>query len=518
MRPGSDSRGSVWLLAGGVAALIVLLALPSFNEGGPEMDEGTLLAYPSFISELGLVPGRDFETFYGPGQPYLLAGLGEAFGLSLALERALGLSFQLVICLGVFALVLPVGRWTAAAAALAAALVLIGLGLQALAILGGLAALIAGLAILVPRFPRPGAPAPSSWWPELVAGLAAAAALTFRPDLAPAALLAGAPLLLWRSPGTPFGPPARGWLLGLVVGLVPLLAWLAVVGPDGLSRLFEDLTASRPGRRLPLPGLTTVEAGLLATTVVVLACSALGAVLRLRRDRYDADGRMLLAVALLLAALLPSMLQRADSAHIFPVAAIAVGLSPVVAFRLLDSGLRGWMKPLLALAGAIVVVGFAHAAEGALRGQATSIDESGSEVANDARSFRVSDPQAAADIRALVPEIRSRARPGDSIFVGPSDLTRTVYGDTFVYYLFDELEPASFYTELNPGTANGDASTLADELAAADMLLLTSRWEPDTNEAAEPGSAEAQRLVDERFCTVATAGSYELLVPCAAER
>jgi hypothetical protein len=75
--------------------------------------------------------------------------------------------------------------------------------------------------------------------------------------------------------------------------------------------------------------------------------------------------------------------------------------------------------------------------------------------------------------------------------------------------------PASFYTELNPGTANDEDSTLAEELGSADVLLLTDRWEPDTAEAGEPGSDAAQEVVDERFCTAAEAGYYEVLVPCS---
>ena len=509
-----------WLLAVLVALIVVILFLPSFDDAGPEMDEGVLVSYPSLIAEHGLVPGRDFETFYGPGQPYLLAGAGEIFGLSVGLARVSALIFQIALALAIYVIVLPAGRWVAAAGALAASLVMLLLGLQGLAIIGGLAALLCGLALLVARDPAPGRARPGDRTTgvisPLLAGLAAAAALTFRPDLAPAVLLSAAPLLLWRLPGVPLGSRGRRWLLALIVGCIPLIVWLAVVGPDGISRLLEDLAASRPGRHLPLPGATSVEGGLLAATLVVLAGSIAGAALWLRRDPRNADGRVLLSIALLLIALLPSAVQRADVAHIAPVAAIAIGLSPIVARLLLDLDPPRPAQLALAGAGLIVAVALIHAAELSLRAQASSLSEEGPEVVLGDRTFHAGDADAVADLNELLPEIDRVTSPGDSIFVGTTDLTRTVYSDTFVYFMLPDLVPASFYTELNPGTANGEESTLPEELEDADVLLLTDRWTPDTDEAAEPGSEAAQEVVDERFCTVAEAGDYEVLTPCSA--
>ena len=493
-----------------VVSVVVLLALPGFDDGGPEMDEGVLVAYPSLISEQGLVPGRDFETFYGPGQPYLLAGLGELFGLSLELERITGLAFQLVIALAVFALVLPLGRWLAAAAALACAIVLAGLGLLGSAMLGGLACLLAGFAFLA-HARREAGPAR---WPVLVAGVAAAGALTFRPDLAPAVLLSAAPLLLWPRRGRSIEGDAWPWLAALIAGLIPLVAWLAVVGPDGLARLVDDLVASREGRHLPLPDLTSTDAALLAAWVLVVLAAAVAAFLRLRQDRYDINGRVVVSIALLLLALLPSALQRADAAHILPGAAIAIGLSPIVGRVLLDLRPGRMLSLGMAATAAVIGIGFAHAAATIVRAQARSAGESGVEVEVGERSFRLSDPAAASDLRALLAEIQAGTNAGDSIFVGPADLSRTVYSDSFVYYLLPELVPASFYTELNPGTANAEDTELPDELDDADVLLLTDRWRADTAAAAEAGSTAAREIVDGRFCPLARSGSYEVLSRC----
>jgi hypothetical protein len=515
-RRGENRRA--WLVAIAVALATLILFLPGFDDAGPEMDEGVLLSYPSLIAEHGLVPGRDFSTFYGPGQPYLLAGAGEILGLNLELERTTALIYLLVMAMAIFTVLLPLGRGLAALGAFASGLTLVGLDLHGLAILGGLAALLAGLAILIVRDSGPGGRRDGSPGRGLVApilaGLAAAVALTFRPDLAPAVLLSAAPLLMWRAPGEILGPRGGRWLLALLVGSIPLLAWLAVVGPDGISRLIDDLAASRPGRRLPLPEWTSVEGGLLLSTFVVLAGSIVAAVLWLRRDWRGADGRVLLSIALLLLALLPSTLQRADAAHVLPVAAIAIGLAPAVAVALLDLHPPRGGVAALAAAGLVLAVALAHAVEAKVGEQVDSLSESGREIVQGDRDFRVADPVAASDLDLMLAEIERMSEPGDSLFVGTSDLTRTVYSDTFVYYMLPDVVPASFYTELNPGTASAPGSGLADDLEDADFLLLTNRWEPDTDVAAEPGSSAAQEVVDERFCTGAEAGYYELLVPC----
>ena len=68
------------------------------------------------------MPGRDFETSYGPGFPHLAAGAFKVFGANVRVERAIGLLFRLLIVGGVFALVLYGGKLTALDGAVATAL------------------------------------------------------------------------------------------------------------------------------------------------------------------------------------------------------------------------------------------------------------------------------------------------------------------------------------------------------------------------------------------------------------
>src|SRR5438270_9609228 len=62
-----------------LAATLVLLflAIPlcqEFEWPAAPMDEGFLLVYPELILK-AQVPYRDFETFYGPGNPYALSAV-----------------------------------------------------------------------------------------------------------------------------------------------------------------------------------------------------------------------------------------------------------------------------------------------------------------------------------------------------------------------------------------------------------------------------------------------------------
>jgi hypothetical protein len=132
------------------------------------------------------------------------------------------------------------------------------------------------------------------------------------------------------------------------------------------------------------------------------------------------------------------------------------------------------------------------------------------------RSFLVDAPSTAHDLDRMLAVIGRIASPGDSLFVGPRDLRRTNYNDAFVYYLLPQLRPASFYLELNPGSANRVGSSLAEDLKQADLLLLTTRYDSwnEPNDSRKPGSPAPSAVVAARFCVVARSGTYTVLRRC----
>jgi hypothetical protein len=128
----------------------------------------------------------------------------------------------------------------------------------------------------------------------------------------------------------------------------------------------------------------------------------------------------------------------------------------------------------------------------------------------------VGDEAFVAELEALLAEVDARTEPGDSVFIGPVDLSRTNYSETFLYFLLPDLVPASRHLEMNPGLANRHGGPLADELADADVLILTDRFDgwSEPNTSSDPGSTEPSRVVAEHFCEAWSSKHHVLLVPC----
>ena len=139
------------------------------------------------------------------------------------------------------------------------------------------------------------------------------------------------------------------------------------------------------------------------------------------------------------------------------------------------------------------------------------------EIERDGRRFWVGDPAVKTAIDAMIPDLEARAEPGDRLIVGPGDLARTVYADTYLYWLFSELEPATYFIEMDPGIADADGSGLAEDIAAADFIVLTNTWSgwSEPNTSIERRSDEHNRAVADHFCLV---GSYDTNLVLLFER
>ena len=86
----SSARGSLAVAALVLVALLLPLLLGFYLRADKTMDEGPLLVYPELILK-GNLPYRDFETFYGPANIYVLSGVYAVFGPSILAERGTGL-------------------------------------------------------------------------------------------------------------------------------------------------------------------------------------------------------------------------------------------------------------------------------------------------------------------------------------------------------------------------------------------------------------------------------------------
>jgi hypothetical protein len=545
-------RGAVgtWV---GISAILVLVAIPLrglYRFTGGTMEEGFMLYFPELVRR-GDVPNVDFLHLYGPGSLHVLMLWYEVLGNSLEAQRTFGLLQHLGIIFGLFALARAWGRLAATiVAGLAVFYVMTPIALTAMAWNGGLALTlwstvfaIRGLHLADPRRQR------RAW---AVAGVLAGLALTYRPDLVIAlGLVFG--WLLWRRAAM------RGPIVvGAVIGLVPMWVHLAMAGPTAaFEGMFVDpVFRLRDGRELPrppswnridgalqaiaeeippwwrLPHLRTSHAlflwffAMLAGTALLLVYSL---VVRRRPGGASARSTVVLAVALISVGILPQALQRPDSTHLTWVTCVSWPFAIVV----IADAVRGWRprvswRAALATGTAVALVAtFTFTALFTFRyyllhtraglGQVPSAFR----VERDGRRFYFGAFEAATALRAAIADLDAMSSPGERLLVGPSDLRRTWYSDLVVYWMFPELEPATYFLEMDPGLANAADSGLADDVASADWVLLTGFWDGwyEPNSSIEYGSDAPNQVLRDQFCPVS---SYEdglvvLYRRCAAD-
>lgn len=494
-------------------ALTALLLL-HFRAAGPEMDEGEALAYPLRILH-GDLPYRDFETFYGPGNPFLVAGAFLIGGVGLSTERLVGLLYRLLLAVGVLATARRFGLPSALSAGLLLLFLLPGTGVWAWAGYGAVGAGAAALALLSEAQLRPTGRVRERLF--TAAGAAAGATVLMRFDYAPAALVSAVPVLLGA------GRKARlRWSVGFVVTALLYVPLLVAAGPAKVGRVAGDIRASAAGRHLPLPPLEFFPANVLSAVVVsAVALTIGGGALALRGA--DARPRVLVGAGLFSLATLPHTLSRADTDHVVLAALLPVPLLPAllaVAARRLDARIAGRnARALVTGATAVVAVLFAGYVLGARsKTELSPLIALGkvhsTPIRHEGREFRVRDPDDALAAQLAVDAAARLSGRARTLFVGPGDLRRPNYADTYFYYLLDEYEPAGFHLELNPGANR--TGRLAHELARADVLLLDHRYDTafERNASSEYGSAAPNRYVRSHFCAAAREGGYVVLVRC----
>ena len=539
-KPLSRPRRSRLLLDLGPLAVIggwIALSLPAlYRAVGSTMEEGFMLVFPERVLR-GDVANVDFLHLYGPGSLHLLSLWYRLFDVTLEAQRSFGLVQHLLVVTGLYALTRPWGRRLATAVALVSTLfVFTPIGLQALAWSGAV-----GLGVWSVVIARHAHENENSRWAHLVSGALAGLALTFRPDLVIAVALAHG-WMWWRSPRLRL----RLWIGGVVIGCSSLVVHLVQAGPSAMWRgmFVEPVLDLRGGRELPrppswdhldgalqvigekfapwwgLPALGTPKQ--LVVWFFLLPVVAIGVVVAARRITPRAAtsplvgsrrSETLTAIGLFGVGLLPQALQRPDSAHFNWVSCVSFPLLVVVAADLWRIRSR---RPRPVIAVASVVVGIlllipAFTARTYL-GYVTdtlSGDLDTLTVERDGREFHLGDYRPWLASVEVTRDLDAWAEPGDRLFVGPVDLRQTAYSDAFFYFLFPDLDPATYFIEMDPGLANREGSRLADDVASADWLILTRFWSQwiEPNESIVFGSDVPNQIVEENFCL---RGSYQV--------
>ena len=517
-----------------IAAVAVIVPLPGMLAmGATTMEEGNVLVVADLFLD-GRWPHGDVEYVYAPGNVWAVGVAFWALGPSVLVERLVGLAYRALLIWGLYRLARPWGRGTATVAALTAWVLLAPFGLFAYPWLCSLALLCAGTALVIDGGARRST--------AVGAGLLGLA--VFHQVVLGPAVLVVLGTEAWRTTRA----RRRRLATGLAGGLSPFLLHLVLVGPvAAFEGMVVDPVIRMPaGRRLPIPPNPSESADMfarlddllsgpdpwpglsrpaqIAAVFWLLLIVAVGLVALPRLWRIP-HRRRFTTLALIGVAILPYLLQRPSPNHlkfvgsyIFAVAAIAMA---VALGRRLPLARRHLAAPLALT----VVVGLLFAVAPHHLGRFTvdaftgrAATWSPPSITHAGRTLPVGDEAFVAELEALLAEVDARTEPGDSMFVGPVDLTRTNYSETFLYFLLPDLVPASRHLTMNPGLANRPGGPLADELADADVLVLTDRFDgwSEPNTSVEPGAPAPARIVAARFCEAWSSPIHVLLVPCDA--
>jgi hypothetical protein len=505
-RTGSASGPGRSLAVAALVLLVLLLPLlRGFDKPAKAMDEGSLLVYPELILK-GSLPYRDFETFYGPGNIYLLSGVYSLFGPGILAERSTGLIYRLLILAAVFCIANRWGASIAAGATVIAGVLLLNLGVVAYAWMGGVTCALWSIFLISNAGSRVRC---------FSGGILAAAALLFRADLGPAVIIGTVPLFLamHRSAKLRF-------LAGFCGGLLPLGVLAIAAGPRNvLDNLFLFPVFQNTGRHLPLGKASASLLGLLAAHLVASGANIVAAVVASRRASAPLGGRVLLAVSFFALGLTHQAIQRLDGMHLLFSVFASLAILPISFFVFLSTA-PWWTLSTKRMIAVALSAGFVSLAAPGLpadvgRQYLAALNPNAAPtpvLENDGRRFPIASLPLLRATQTLLDRLGRVAKSGDRLFVGPADLRRTNYNDTFLYYMLPKLRPATYFLEMNPGSANRANSRLSSDIQTADWLILNRAYEDwrEDNSSGRNGSDEPNRVVGSGFILSGEFGSYSL--------
>lgn len=476
-----DALGrSAWL----ISALVVIPSLATLRIPLGGGDEAALLVYPEKLAN-GFLIHRDFFSVYGPGTYRVLQAAYEIFGISVTVERLVGILYHLAIVLGVMTLARHISRGASVASGVTSTAILTWFVPFAYAWMGGLALAIWSLALISRSAP--------SFRTTLLAGVLAGLVPYWRPEMA-IITMAALPLM-WRS------GKGMAYMLGMVAGLIPLIIHIIQAG----SNFFENVFLSRLAVNAQVP-LRLVDGHVWALLVLCIAGTAFFAWQALRRAHQR---RFLLAPAIASGGMLPQALQRVDIFHTIFVACFILPLAAAVCTTTpLHKRLYGLLKKstwrLIAIAAATSVLASSLVIYQTPRTK-ISIGERDLYYVH----------ETAHDMRRTIDAIRQEIPAGTDMFLGAQDMSRPGHALSELYFLLPEYASPFYFLELPPGAAEKLGSPLMGDIMRADALVLLNN-SPALFETILPnvgkGDPSVNRAIRNDFTIVRTVGQVEIYV------
>jgi len=494
-----------WVAAAIFAGAVAVSAF-SILRGIDPFDEGLALQAAARVAD-GQLPYSDFTWAYGPGQPYLLAGLNELFGSSLLAWRIVRMVVNGAVTVVVYVIL---RRQVAPAPALAGALVTAAAMAQPLSanpFAPALLFVLLALAAATSTPPRPLAAAAftalaAAWRLDfgIYAGVACLVALALRRDRRAAAVYGGVAVagsLLVYLPFIVATGPADMWEALVATGLRDREHWTLPfpLEYDGGFSLWPPGTLAHD-----LKDVLSFYVPLLLLVGVGLA--GLTALLRWR------ERSPLWAPLLVLGGCFVLYLHsRTDAFHETPLLVVLGVLLPLVA-RGARVHIAAPALVVLALLGAYVVANRANALFDPPPLDRLRLDVADGVEAEPADAAAL--PRAVAAVRELVP-------PGEPIYVVTlrSDLVRI--GNPLFYVLAQQ--PNVIDTDFDLQTSTEDQARIVDRLRDALPGAIVRWTDPDSarREPNKRGEPSDSRILDEYLARAyrehARFGHYVVLEP-----
>jgi len=498
----------LWIGAAAISGFTALRYLDPF-------DEGLLLQAAARVLD-GQWPYADFGWAYGPGHPLAMAAAEWAFGPSVLWWRIARVAADATIAVLAWRLARPAGpRWALAAWLATATIVAqptsanpftiaLAFGLAAVAVAGGDGRTAPAAAA------GDGRAAPAAR--AVLAGLLAALAVAWRPDLGAVAVVAVAATFAARR-----GIRAAAIAAGVAVA-ASALVYLPFAVAAGPGRLWDAVVvaAARDGSwwRLPFPldydgGLGSLAdakdvLGFYQPLIALLALAGAGAVLLARRRASDPAAIGLAVLALGAAVYFRS---RADDVHAQPLLVCAVALLALAAAT------RPPRAVVAALAAGLALL----LAGGAANRLSALLNPPELEAVRlkGVPGIRVP-PREARALPALARDVQRRVPAGEAIYLAPRRSDLVTLSAPLVHFLVDR--PNVLHRDVLLQARPGEQEAIVAALERARPRVVV-RWTSPVSARPEPnrrGRSSGSRALDE-FLTGAyrpagAHGDYRVLV------
>ena len=472
-------------------------------------DEGVTLTKAA-LTAAGSIPFRDYWITYGPLDTYALAAAFKGFGISVIVERALGIVVLALLALVAFAVTGRLGLRGGVRLLLTGLISVVPISVPAFnsAFLANLVGVSAVLAFLC------GLDDDRSRWP-LLTGAAVGLASFSRPEFALALGIGiGAGYLVLGLSSTAL----RGQLMPYLLAAAGVAAalWGGTILMAGMTPVWFDLVtyATRlypQARGIPLG--QGDEAGIVIMLGLVFALIWVWGAVRAYRERRVAGERARLVALLVSGVLIFTWVRtRADGIHAmdaWPLTAILLAL-------LLERRGRqarpatGMLPALVPIAGILM---FSLGAGGlayrdlARPHSAAGVPRSG--ISGERAWMPTS------ELAAVIREIDTISPSDRPIWVGLQRNDLVTFNDTTLYFLSGR-KPGTIYYEALPGLTNSEPveRTIACQLARSGVAMAVlgpnSAGEP-WNLSSVAGSSYLDRWIGSRELSRQTIGPYELV-------